>query len=56
LEQEHLIYIFTTWTEYKHSNGQEPTQLLLLDGYMFVAIVMLYNGCCCGMGIYSLYM
>jgi len=29
-------------------------QLLLLDGYMFVVIVMLYNGCCCGMGIYSL--
>jgi len=31
------------------------SKLLLLDGCMFVTIVMLNNGCCCGMGLNSLY-
>ena len=54
-----LSRLYTTWTEYKHSHGQKSKQLqiLLLNGYMIVAIVILNNGCCCihGKGIYSLH-
>jgi len=50
-----LSRLYTTWTEYKHSHGQKSKQLLLLNGYMIVAIVILNNGCCCTwQGIYSL--
>jgi len=43
-----LSRLYTTWTEYKHSHGQKSKQLLLLNGYMFVAkVIILNNGCCC---------
>ena len=50
-----LFSLCTTyaWTEYKHSNDLELVQLLLLDGYMLVSMVMLNNGCCCDMGLYT---
>jgi len=42
------------WTECKHSNELELIQLLTLDGYMLVSMVMLNNGCCCDMGLHPL--
>ena len=38
-----LSSLHTTWTEYKHPNEYELMQLLLVDGYMLVAMVMLNN-------------
>ena len=44
--------VCTTWTLYKHSKKLELMQLLPLDGYMLVSMVMLNNGFCCDIGLY----
>jgi len=49
-----LSILWTASDTWGVNNVQESEQLL--DGYMFVAIVMLNNGCICGMGLHSLYM